>query len=74
MNLQDRVFIVLMATLFLLVLALEWHKRKVPRHVVPVPAGERLLERSNVPQHRDHSDCVDAVADVIPRPGGEFAE
>jgi hypothetical protein len=60
---SDRVFLALVATLFLLVLFIEWRKnRHVPEHVKPVPAGERLLERSNIPPCRDFADVVTVVA------------
>jgi hypothetical protein len=66
MDMQDRVFIALLSTLFLFVVALEWHKRwkDLPRHVQPVPAGVRLLERTNIPENRDDQSLVDDVADA----------
>lgn len=66
MNLEDRVFIALLATLFLAVIAVEWRNRwrNVPQHVKPPPGGMRLLERINVPPCRDGQTIVENVGDM----------
>jgi hypothetical protein len=64
MNLSDRVFLMLLVTLFLLVWLIERRNmwRKVPAHVVPPKGSDLLLERINVPKHRDHAMTLDDVA------------
>jgi hypothetical protein len=75
MELSDRIFIALLATLFLLVLVIEWRKnRAVPQHVKDPPGGQRLLERSNIPESRGADILVDDVADTNwHRTKGEFS-
>lgn len=69
MELQDRVFIALLSTLFLAVILVEWRNRwrGVPAHVKPVSGGDRLLDRCNVPDYRDCCAMVTDVAD-FPQP------
>lgn len=64
MSLSDRVFLMLLVTLFMLVWLVERNNmwRKVPAHVKPPTGGDMLLERSNVPNHRDHAMTLDDVA------------
>lgn len=67
MEQADRVFVALIATLFLAVLVVEgrnrWKSvRAEQRLSLTPPKGGRLLSRSNVPTHREHTDIVSGVA------------
>lgn len=74
MNPLDRVLLLTFATLLLAVVFIERSKfAGAPQHVKPPAPGKYLLERTNVPDHRDHTAVVDDVAyeDVTDAAGNE---
>ena len=62
MNLSDRVFLALLATLSLFVLVIERRNRATPAHVLPPPAGEWNLQYTNVPSFRHGGILLEDVA------------
>ena len=76
MELQDRVFVAMLATLFLAVLVLERCARcKLPASLKPPPVGEWNVKDINVPHHRPHDAWIDDVAyiDADDAAAGSFA-
>jgi len=67
LNLSDRIFLGLLATLFLAVLMLEWNSRRLsglPQHVLPPVPGTWNLQNTNIPCRRVTSDFIDDVGYV----------
>lgn len=61
LTLSDRIFLATLATLFLLVLVLEWNSRRlsgVPQHVLPPIPGSWNLQNTNIPPRRGGCDVV----------------
>lgn len=62
MTLTDRIFIALLATLFLVVIFVERFRQHAPAHVTAQPEGKWPISLTNVPHQRPRTDILPDVA------------